>query len=307
MDQSFAQNSPFAPPAPEAIAPAVFVSAPDAMGVPASGTTRLDETGLGPVILDAPNLALRFEDAGVQAPSGYARVSSDLQPVLLDSASGRADDAIYTVYRGVAPGDTRDEIARRGLVYVALVMRPGKIGREWVRTRGHINSHASSTHLAFPEVHEIWQGEAVLYLQCEAARSVSDVVVMPLKAGDKAVIAPGWASLLVNVGDEPLAFGSWRTSDAHPEYANLEALGGMAHFVLGGDSPGAYELESNPRYRDVVAPRTLAARELPDFGLVGGEPMLTTFRRNPDFLRFMLRPQDFADVWTRLYDEPVAP
>jgi len=302
MDQPPPQNSPFAPPpAPEIPAPPFL-----AASVAASSAMRLDDTGLGALSLDAATLSLWFEDGEVQAPPGDSRASSDLRPVLFDPASGRTDDAIYKVYRGVAPDDTKDEIARRGLVYVALVMRPGKIGAEWVRTRGHVNSHASSTSLAFPEVHEIWQGEAVLYLQSEVARSVSDVVVMPLRAGDKAVIAPGWASLLVNIGEEPLAFGSWRTSDAQPQYGNLETMGGMAHFVLAGNAPGEYELEPNPRYRDVAAPRTLAARDLPDFGLVNGEPMLTTFRRNPDFLRFMLRPQDFADVWARLYTEPDA-
>jgi hypothetical protein len=29
--------------------------------------------------------------------------------------------------------------------------------------------------------------------------------------------------------------------------------------------------------------------------------MLTAFRQNPDFLRFMMRPQDYESVWANLY------
>ena len=48
-------------------------------------------------------------------------------------------------------------------------------------------------------------------------------------------------------------------------------------------------------------PRTLPPRDFADFGLHRGEPMFTTFRRNPDMFRFLTRPQDYAHVWTHLY------
>lgn len=257
------------------------------------------------VTLTPGTLTLRFGE-GVTVPSApECRFAADLAPVLCEPSVARPDDLLYTVYRGLAPGDTKAEIERRGLLYVALVMRPGTVGEEWARTRGHINSHAPGTSIAFPEVHELWYGNALLYLQREAATEVSDTVVISLKAGDKAVVAPGWASLLCNVGDTPCVLGSWRAEECVPQHDALYALGGMAHFVLKGDAPGDYQLDTNSRYKSVAVPRTLPVEELTDqvadFGLKHGEPMITTFRRNPNFLRYMMRPQDHEQVWSRIY------
>lgn len=273
---------------------------------------------------------LRFGPS-VSAPPPAQRTRAEMRPFLREpppasaaapespsAAASDERDVLYTVYRGVAPAEAQDAIEQRGLLYVALVMRPGTIAAaagpdgaddgdaEWVRTRGHTNSLAAGTPIPFPEVHEVWHGRALAYLQKEAAPDVSDVVTVLLGPGDKIVIPPGWASLMVNVDpDRPLAFGSWRPRDCVPRYTDLEALGGMAHFVIAeparADRP--FRFEPNTRYRNAPIPRAAPARDYPEFGLQGGTPMLTTFRRNPDFFRFLARPQDHDAVWSGLYRE----
>ena len=196
-------------------------------------------------MLDAATNRLRF-GPGIAAAEPVPCRAEELRPVLLDpDAAPPADGVIYTVYRGVAPDEAAEEIARRGLRYVALTARAGRLGEEWVRTRGHTNAPALGTSLSSVEVHEVWHGRALLYLQTEAAPDVSDVVVLELGPGDKAIIPPGWASLLANISDEPLAVGSWRAQEGLPQYDPLVALGGMAHFVLAGNTPGTYRFEAN--------------------------------------------------------------
>ncbi len=255
--------------------------------------------------LDARNLALVW-GSDVIAPPGETRPAADLSAVLFDAqAVGQQNEPLYVVYRGVAPSEAHTEMTRRGVEYAALVMRPGTIGgREWTRTRGHINSPALSTRISFPEVHEVWHGQALLYLQNQTASGERDSVVIPLSPGEKAVVAPGWASLLVNVGETPLVTGSWRSTDCVLEHDALTRVGGMGYFILQNapETTGVYQTSPNPRYLVPLAPpRTVPARELSDFGLKHGEPMLTQFRRNPDFFRFMLRPQDFSHVWSKVY------
>jgi len=234
------------------------------------------------------------------------RSAAGLAPVLSRPDAARADDLLLRVFRGVAPRDAADDIARRGLSFAVLALRAGEIAgtEELRRTHGHVNPPAPGTSLACPEVHEIWHGDALLYLQSAATDAPEDIALMHLTAGDRAVIAPGWASLVVNIGEGPLLMGTFRLADCIPDHAALAALGGMAHHVLRADFR-PYALEPNPKYRRVPTPRRLAPRDLPDFGLAhGGGPLLTAFRRNPDFLRFLLRPQDYADVWASLYAAP---
>jgi glucose-6-phosphate isomerase len=255
--------------------------------------------GMEVALQDGPLLSF---GAGVVTSGLEQRTAAELAPVLQAPESGREQDVIYTVYRGIGPKEILPEIQRRGLVYVALAMRPGTIGAEWVRTRGHTNPDARATSIAYPEVHEVWSGEGLLYLQNEA---VSDIVTIPLRAGEKAVVAPGWACLLANVGELPLVVGTWRTADCIPQTDALTARGGMAHYVLPGTVSGLWTFAANPKYQDAPVPRTITPQDLPDFGLKHDEPMLTTFHANPDFLRFLLRPQDYSDVWARVYGEKV--
>ena len=254
--------------------------------------------------LDASTLSLRFSPE-VSVEAEERRKSTELRTLLCDPNHSAADDTLYTLYRRIAPTpESREEIARRGLIYTALALRAGTIGpQELARTRGHGNSAAPGTSVAYPEVHEIWHGHGLLYLQNGVTSDAGrETVITPLFPGDKAVVAPGWASLLVNVGETPLVVGSWRSEDCILQLETLAELGGMAHFILKGDTAGSWAAEPNARYGpDVHTPRTVTAQDIAAFGLRKEEPMLTAFRRNPDFLRFMLRPQDYENVWTSLY------
>lgn len=245
--------------------------------------------------------------ASVAAPVPEARRARDLAPVLFDAArAGDPDAPVYVLHRDVATPETRPEIERRGLLFVASVVRAAPLGEEKARTRGHVNSHAARTATVFPEVVEVWHGRALVYFQAKAdAEAGGDVATLELAPGDKAVVPPGWASLVVNVGDDALVYGSWRARECEPQHAALEALGGMAHFILAAPNNG-YGLEPNERYRSAPIPRSLPARDFATLGLLRTEPMFTTFRRNPDVLRFMTRPQDHANVWTTLLNDAAA-
>ena len=255
-----------------------------------------------PATLEPSSLTVRFGPE-ILAPEPERRTSGDLKPVLYAPEAADPADLLYTVCRGVVPRDQAEEFRRRALVYVVTVLRGGTIGgAERVRTRGHTNSTAPGTSIAYPEVHEVWAGRALLYLQGEVDPTPDDVVTIAMEEGDKAVVAPGWAALMVNAGDEPLVLGTWRTADCVTEYDAVVARKGMAHFVLASAAPSGFALAPNPAYRSVPPPRAVEPRDLPDFGLKKDQPMLTSFHRNPDFLRFLARPQDYDHVWQSLYE-----
>ena len=261
------------------------------------------ENAAPPSLLWGPNV--------IPAPAPEIRRARDLAPVLFDAAHAKSnpDAPVYALYRDVATSETRLEIERRGLLFVVVGVRGQNLGEEKARTRGHVNSHAARTATVFPEVIEVWHGRALVYLQARPdPEAGGDVATMELAPGDKTIVPPGWASLVVNVAgpNDALVYGSWRARECEPQYAALDALGGMAHFVLG--DVGSPTFEPNTRYRSAPIPRALPTRDFPNFGLTRAEPMFTTFRRNPDVLRFMTRPQDYANVWTTLLnDAPAAP
>jgi oxalate decarboxylase/phosphoglucose isomerase-like protein (cupin superfamily) len=272
----------------------VLTLLPAQTGLPTPLTLSQDESGaIRPV----------FGEGVATAEPVDVRYAQDLSGFLREPGAALPGAALYSVQRGVMPETLSGEMERRGLRYALTVLRAGTVGRsrEWVRTRGHHNSLAPGTNLPYPEIHEVLHGDGLLYLQHGSVGHPADVVILPVSAGDKAVVAPGWASLLVNVGEAPLTIGTWRMDDCHTESGELQPFGGMAHFVLRADT-GTSSLEPNGRYKAVPEPRRAEPKELPDWGLTRAEPLLAAFHRSPDSLRALLRPQDFADVWKNLYD-----
>jgi len=249
--------------------------------------------------------------------------AADFRGLLYQPESIHVPDPIYAIYRDIRPENLADEIEHRGLRYALAMLRDGTIREteEWVRTRGHITAPAPGTNLRYPEVYEILFGNGLLYLQNGTGDWVNDTVVIPLSVGDKAVIAPGWASMVINVGARPLIIGAWCVNDAVPAEtesggtpmpgesepsqlsgpAELLERGGMAHYVL-RDTEGLPYYVANPKYTNVPMPRTILPKEMPDWGLSRATPLLTAFHENPDYFRFLLRPQDYETVWKALYD-----
>ena len=269
---------------------------PEITGLPSPVGLELQD-GIKPQLRFARDVRTDLEDD---------RWTTDLSDLSSDPEAVRRARAVpvYTVYRQVKPiGGIADEIVRHGLLYNLLVMRGGVLPGtpEYFRSRGHSNSVAPGTNLPYPEIHEVITGEAWLYLQSNATDAPEDTVKMPLHAGQKAIVAPGWASLLVNISEKPLVVGTWRMADCRTEHEALEALGGMAHFVLKGDN-NKPTCEANPRYKTVPVPRTASPHDFPDFGLSDKEPLLAAFHRSPESLRCLLRPQDFTNTWKTLYD-----
>jgi len=286
---------------------------PEETGLPSALTVYCDEGTPG----------LIFE-ADIQRRAVEQISAMDLRWVMAQPEPANGTDSLYTIYKDIRPENLTDEIERRGLMYVLTVLRSGTIQGtdEWVRTSGHIASTASGTSMRYPEVYEVLFGNGLLYLQNGTGDRVSDTVVIPLSIGDKAVVAPGWASMLVNIGARTLVVGSWyvngmlsrgfseKEPDIMPapddpplfhEKAELLERGGMAHYAL-QDSEGAPSYGENPRYVNVPMPRTVLPKEMPEWGLSRTTPLLTTFHENPDYFRFLLRPQDYETIWKTLYD-----
>ena len=242
---------------------------PEVTGLPSPVGIEL-QSGVKPLLRFARDVRTDLEDD---------RWTTDLADVAREPETlgkGRAMP-VYTVYRNVQSfGTLSEEVERHGLCYTLLAMRGGTLltTPEYGRTRGHTNSVAPGTHIPYPEIHEVLTGDAWLYLQQGATNSPADTVVMPLHSGDKAVVAPGWASVLVNIGEKPLIVGTWRMADCQTEHDALVALGGMAHYILRSDT-GKPFCEANEHYKTVPVPRHVVPREFPDFGLTTGEPLLT--------------------------------
>jgi glucose-6-phosphate isomerase len=248
--------------------------------------------GIG-VQFEAETLTLSF-GSGVTTAPVTVRSLDDVRPMLRDpECSG--PEHLYTIYMDVkAPGVT-EALGGRGLGYGAVVYNHGVLGREFLRSQGHVHSVAPETGVGYSELYEFWHGRGLVYMQSSGEDEVEDVIVVEAGPGEKVAIPPGWAHATVNIGDEPMVFGAVYAPAAELLYEPLRRRGGTAHHVLADGT-----LEVNPAYRRVPEARRQSPHTFPELGIAPGQPALVALGRDESCLDFVSRPDAFPGLWERL-------
>ncbi len=146
---------------------------------------------------------------------GVRRVK-DLAPVLLEPKD--SEEAAYWMYRGFGH---LGEHLRLDLT----IMRSGKIGKEYVKTFGHV--HPSSPWAeSYGEVYEIVEGEALMIIQRDNV-----VKLFKLRKNETVYIPPGWGHVTVNIGKEMLRMINIVASDFKSDYEPYKRMRGAAVYV----------------------------------------------------------------------------
>ncbi len=187
----------------------------------------------------------------------------DLARGRLDGASGRyiktlaeldglyADATAFAAAlgeRGALPvyevTEFRPSASAGDLIFGVTRMSPGRIGREFFLTRGHIHANANR-----PEIYYGESGQGVMLLESPAGETRA----LPVGTGDVCYVPPYWIHRSVNVGTDDLVMSFAYPADAGQDYEIIARSGGMRSRVV-HDGAGGWTLEANAAY----APRSPA-------------------------------------------------
>lgn len=117
-------------------------------------------------------------------------------------------------------------------------VRPGRIGREFAMTRGHIHGHAECAELYYG-----LSGHGVMLMETVDGETRA----MEITPG-VAVHVPGhWIHRSVNVGSTPFSTLFCYAADAGQDYGVIEDARGMRKLVV--SAPDGWELIDNPDHR----------------------------------------------------------
>ena len=177
------------------------------------------------------DLAGLYEDA--QAFEALTAETGD--PVVYDVSDFRPSDM---------PGD---------MIFGVTRMSPGRVGREFFLTRGHIHAKADR-----PEVYYGQSGRGIMLLEAP------DGETRAVEIGPQTIcyVPPYWIHRSVNVGAEDLVMMFSYPADSGQDYGIIERSGGMRHRVMATAQDG-WELVENAGYRprsaDVVGSQLRSA------------------------------------------------
>lgn len=125
------------------------------------------------------------------------------------------------------------------LIFGTSTLQPGRVGQEFLFTRGHIHRQGDR-----PEIYFCQSGRGVMLMELEDGT----VRAEELTPGGLVYVAPHWIHRSVNVGQEPFVTLFCYPADAGQDYGIIARAGGMRVLIV-ADGEGGWTQAPNPRYR----------------------------------------------------------
>ncbi len=203
-----------------------------------------------------------------------------LTPVALDPEACRGSHAVaYYMDNGVYLRQDGAHLARLPFRYELTLVPPRRLGREYVKTFGHLHSVEPRSGLTWAEVCEVVTGTAHFFFQTldPTGPTASKAFYVEAKAGQKVIFPPGLDHCTINPGDEPLLFSDVIALGVTGDYERFRRTRGAAYLEVAED--GQPHFIANPTYASVPPLHKLEMGDYPALDLTAAEPLYTAFVR----------------------------
>ena len=205
-------------------------------------------------------------------------------------------DPVYSIVMDVGREEHLTELQSRMLLFGVVVYAGGRLGREPVRSQGHIHVVSPHSGWSAPELFEIWEGRAIIYAQQFAGDYPGRCVAIHADPGDHVVVPPGWAHCVINVDPHSwMVFAACCDRQYGFIYDQIRSHGGLAWFPM-LDNQDEIFWQPNQRYNATPLIHHRAG-SYSEFGLSSNISIYDQFARDPDSLQWISDPSRFANLW----------
>jgi glucose-6-phosphate isomerase len=159
-------------------------------------------------------------------------------------------EVVYSIAMDVGKNQHRALLDKLHLLYGVVTYAAGKLGDEPIRSQGHIHSVSPYSGMSTPEVYEIWQGKAIIYMQETAKDNPGRCFAVEAGPGEVVIVPPGWAHATISADpNQPLTFGAWCDRKYGFDYDDVREHKGLAWFPI-VKNDGELEWHRNENYLD---------------------------------------------------------
>lgn len=170
----------------------------------------------------------------------YRKSYRDLTGLYADTAAfdailaEKANQIAYEV-TSYTPGDKTSD-----LIMGVTRMAPGRVGREFYLTRGHIHARGDR-----PEVYYTLSGRGIMQMESPEG----EVRLVEMGPQQICYVPPFWIHRSVNVGNDDLVMFFSYPANSGQDYGIIERSGGMRVRIM-DDGQGGWRAEDNPDWRN---------------------------------------------------------
>jgi glucose-6-phosphate isomerase len=204
-------------------------------------------------------------------------------------------DPVYAIVMDIGRDEIRPELQQRMLLFGAVTYASGKLGEEPVRSQGHVHRVSSHSGWRPPEVYEIWDGAAYVYMQERAADDPGRCYAVRADPGDIVVVPPDWAHAAISADPSDfMTLGALCDREYGFEYEEIKKRKGFAWYPL--VSPSGIEWLPNPLYKAAKLDRRRPA-DYSRLGIVRGRSLYEQAVRDLDRFAWVSNPALVQEVW----------
>jgi len=206
------------------------------------------------------------------------RLLDELTPVFLDQATCRNSKTVaYYMFNGVYCKKDQNLLADVPMRYELTLFPDLRVGREYVKTLGHIHMPEPKSRIDYPEICEVLIGTAHFFFQKfdRTGWGATEAFYIEVKAGEKILIEPGYDHLTINPGPGPMLFSDVIALGVSGNYQRFKVAGGAAYLEV--EEQGRPIFVPNPKYHGVPDLKKYAASEYPELDLTRTKPLYTSF------------------------------
>ncbi|OCN05849.1 glucose-6-phosphate isomerase [Erysipelotrichaceae bacterium MTC7] len=230
----------------------------------------------------------------VIGPKPEIRRLDDIRSSLQDPKATGPEE-LYCIAMDVYRKQDRQRLDERNLLFGSVTYSKGQIGKEPVRSQGHIHATSPSCNCSTCEVYEIWEGEAYIYMQKSGADDAGSCYAVHAKAGDVVVVPPGWVHATINADiSSNMTFGAWCVKDYGFDYQAVREHKGIAFFPEVEEETIVWKFNEHYKTGDL---QIKEARDYPELNITSGVPIYEQFIENPDKFLFVSKPSLATSVW----------
>ncbi|MTD41073.1 glucose-6-phosphate isomerase [Erwinia sp. CPCC 100877] len=203
-------------------------------------------------------------------------------------------EEVYAIAMDVAQIQDREALEQHMLLFGVVTYAAGRLGEEPVRSQGHIHRISRHSGWSPPELYEIWQGKAIIYMQEYVGDDPGRCFAVMAGPGEKVLVPPGWGHATISAcPDQPLTFGAWCDREYGFEYETIRARQGLAWYPLFQERKIIWQ------HNDAYLPgrlKVVTPRQYTEFGITSA-PVYQQVVADPARYQFISRPGNVANLW----------
>lgn len=245
-----------------------------------------------PLDLDEKELGFVF-GPGLFHPAPERRHLSAVRSSLLNP-NAEGPEVLYAISMDIGEPADYPDLLKHNLLFGAVAYEAGTVGREPVRSQGHVHAISASCSSSTAELYEFWHGSGAVLMQERVDDDPGRCFAVVARPGDKVLVPPGWAHLTVNADPcSRMAFGAWCVRDYGFDYAEIRRRHGLAWYPIIDRHRLAWV--ANPAYAATgltrKSPRSYAA-----LGITS-EPIYAQWQHHHSVFNFIAQPDLARTLW----------